>query len=239
MKKTLVLYVFHALNDRVYHFFNNAIFQDDNVDFLVISNNKQNKFELPNYVNVLYRDNIGFDFAGWSEGLLTDDLYKHYENFIFVNSSVIGPFMPTWCKEKWTDVFINGLTDNVKLFGSTINTMQYPWNSSHVQTYIFSMNRETLEYLIECKIFCLNEYTNSIYETVNKKERLMSTKIIQKGWNIGSLFNHYKGVDFTFTTKKVEDYNIEYYDDIMFNEYNNKLWNKYDLVFIKGNRITL
>ena len=37
------------------------------------------------------RNNIGYDFGGWSNALLTNDLYKNYDNFIFANSSVIGP----------------------------------------------------------------------------------------------------------------------------------------------------
>ena len=60
MSKTLVLYVFHQYNERVKHFIQNAIFYDENIDFLVISNNKNNVFEVPPYVKTMYRDNIGF-----------------------------------------------------------------------------------------------------------------------------------------------------------------------------------
>ena len=42
--KLLVLYVFHDYNDRVKHFIENCIFYDENVDFIVISNDKNNKF---------------------------------------------------------------------------------------------------------------------------------------------------------------------------------------------------
>ena len=34
MNKLLVLYVFHIYNDRVKHFIENCIFNDDNVDFV-------------------------------------------------------------------------------------------------------------------------------------------------------------------------------------------------------------
>ena len=49
MTKTLVLYVFHICNDRVKQFIDNAIFKDESVDFIVISNDKENKFEVPEY----------------------------------------------------------------------------------------------------------------------------------------------------------------------------------------------
>jgi lipopolysaccharide biosynthesis protein len=239
MSKTLVLYVFHVVNNRVQHFINNCIFDDKNVDFIIISNNKDNKFIVPNGVKVLLRDNVGYDFGGWSEALLVDDLYKNYDKFIFVNSSVIGPFIPSYYKGKWTDVYIDGLQNNVKLFGSTINTISQPLTKSHVQSYIFSMDINTLQYLISREIFSMTNYAKTFGEAIWLKEVKMSREIINNGWNIGSLFKHYKNVDFTFSTKTPSEYNIEFFGDIMFHVYMNKLWNEYDLVFIKGNRIDI
>jgi hypothetical protein len=244
MLKTLVLYVFHDFNDRVNNFINKCIFYDEFVDFIVISNNKKihNNFKVPDYVKVLFRDNIGYDFGGWSDALLNNNIYKNYNYFIFVNSSTIGPFISTDFKDsknKWTDIYISGLQNNIKLFGSTINTICNPLSDSHVQTYIFSMDVITLQYLIDCKIFNDKEYTKTLQETVNNKEILMSRKIIEKGWNIGSLFRYYKDVDFTFKDKKPNEYNITFLNDIMYNNYRKKLWDEYELVFIKGNRVNI
>ena len=112
--KVLVLYVFHIYNDRVKQFINNAIFYDENIDFIIISNDNTHIFDVPSYVKTFVRDNIGYDFGGWSDALLTDNLYSNYGNFIFVNSSVVGPFMPTYTKVKWTDIYLNGLQNNIK-----------------------------------------------------------------------------------------------------------------------------
>ena len=38
----------------------------------------------------------------------------------------------------------------------------------------------------------------------------MSRKIIENGWNIGSLLTMYDTVDFTFKNKKPEEYNIRF-----------------------------
>ena len=73
-------------------------------------------------------------------------------------------------------------------------------------------------------------------DSINNQEILMSTKIIENNWNIGSLMTYYKNIDFTFRNKKPEDYNIKFLDDVMYPEYRNKIWNEYELVFIKGNR---
>lgn len=240
MNKLLVLYVFHIYNDRVKHFIENCIFNDENVDFIIIINDKtNNKIEVPDYVKTLYRDNIGYDFGAWSDALLTDNLYENYDNFIFVNSSVIGPFIPSNYKDKWTDIYINGLQNNVKLFGSTINTCRDPINLSHVQSYIFSMNKTTLKYLINCEIFSITNYAKTFYDAISQKEILMSRKIIENNWNIGSLLSYYKDVDFTFRSKKPSEYNMEFLDDVMYQNFKDTLWNVYELVFIKGNRVNV
>lgn len=237
MPKILVLYVFDKYSKLVKNFIDNAIFYDENVDFVVIANNMDIDFEVPNYVKKIFRNNIGFDFGGWSFALLENNLYKNYDYFIFANSSIIGPFLPIDYKGKWTDIYINGLQNNIKLFGGTINTMNDPINSSHVQSYIFSLDRDALDYLINCEIFTVNHYCIDLWEVVRTKEILMSRKIIENGWNIGSLLEYYSGVDFTFKTKQPYDYSITFLDDIMFATYRNVLWHDSQLVFIKGNRI--
>ena len=239
--KLLVLYVFHIYNERVRHFIDKCVFEDDDVDFIIISNDKTNinMINVPNFKNVrrLFRDNIGYDFGGWSDALLlSNNLYEQYENFIFVNSSVIGPFIPSYCKLKWTDIYVNGLRGDVKLFGSTINTITQPLTLSHVQSYIFSMDKTTLQYLIKCEIFSTTKYAATFNDAIWQKEVAMSRKIIENNWNIGSLLPMYDGVDFTFANKKPADYTTAFLDDIMYPRFKNSLWNEYQLVFIKGNR---
>jgi len=260
--KTLVLYVYHIYNDRVSHFLNNAIFKDESVDFIVISNIPDDTIPtnlsddwvihtyvdtkidlscnlpdgLPDYVKFFPRKNVGYDFGGWSDAILTNDLYKQYDRFIFVNSSVMGPFIPSYYQGKWTDIYLNGLQGNIKLFGSTINTCEDPLNKSHVQSYLFSMDRETLQFLIDCEIFSTTNYANTFNDAIWQKEVLMSKKIIENGWNIGSLFDYYTGVDFTFRDKKPWEYDKPFLNDIM-NMHSKYMWSKYQLVFVKGNRM--
>jgi len=235
--KTLVLYLFHEYNKRVNYFINNALFRDDQVDFIFICNNKEINFVVPEYVKVIKRDNLGYDFGGWSDALLTNDLYKSYDNFIFANSSIIGPFLKPDYKGKWTDLYLNRLTNKIKLFGSTINTCTKPLSHSHVQSYIFAMDLNTLDFLIDKKIFTMDEYCKTFEDTINKKEILMSRHVIKNGWNIGCFHKYYDNVDFTFNTKKPSEYKLPFLDDIMYPRYKDKLWIKDGLVFIKGNRM--
>ena len=237
MSKTLVLYVFHQYNNRVEYFLKNCLLPYENVDFVVICNSQKITFTVPPYVKKILRDNIGFDFGGWSHGLLHENAYTHYDRFIFVNSSVMGPFL-TDKNKKWTDIYLDELKDNIKLFGSTINTCNDPLHKSHIQSYIFAMDRTTLEYLIQCEIFSLSNLAKNMNEAIWNKEVLMSRKIIEKGWNIGSHMKQYKGIDFTFSNKKPHEYDIKFLADILYSNTRNILWNEYDLVFIKGNRVS-
>jgi hypothetical protein len=182
-KKILVLFVYHIYNNRVKNFIKKCIFNDDNIDFIIISNTKNQynnnilkTISRRKNVKMLFRDNVGYDFGGWSEALLKDNLYENYENYIFVNSSVVGPFLKPDFKGRWTDIYINGLKDNVKLFGSTINTIKDPLNWAHVQSYIFSMDKTTLKYLIDCSIFSNTNYAKTFNSAIYEKEVLMSRK---------------------------------------------------------------
>lgn len=244
--RTLVLYVFHEYNERVDYFINNAIFKDEGIDFVVICNDPILTFNVPDYVGILRRNNHGHDFGGWSHALFHHDIYKTYDNFIFVNSSVMGPYVPTEYKGRWTDLYLNGLKDGVKLFGSTINCQFFmrqdiplelhPIVFSHLQSYIFCMDRETVEFLIQSDVFSIANHSDIFLKTIENKEVGMSRKIIENGWNIGCMMTRYQGVDFRFIYKKPDDYGIQFLGDIMFPEYVNKAFTPEELVFIKGNR---
>jgi lipopolysaccharide biosynthesis protein len=241
MVKTLVLYVFHTWNSRVKHFLETCIFYDETIDFVVICNDKHFSFQVPTLKNVrkVQRDNIGYDFGGWSEALLENNVYKNYDSFVFVNSSVMGPYFPPGYRGKWTDIYLDGLQGDIKLFGSTINTCRNPLTTSHVQSYIFSMNQTTLQFLMDEGIFSITNYAKTFDEAIWQKEVLMSQKIVQHGWNIGSRMRYYQGVDFRFRDKKPSDYTFPFLDDIMYPQFRNKIWNEHVLVFIKGNRVPL
>ena len=246
MSKTLVLFVYHIYNKRVKHFIEKSIFYDPNVDFVVISNNGYPPPYVPPYVKTLVRANIGFDFGGWSHALLLENqaegggkkFYEDYDQFIFVNSSVMGPFLTPGFAGKWTDIYLQGLQGNIKLFGSTINCCEEPQTKAHVQSYIFSMNKETLEHLISCEIFSTSNYAATFGDAIWCKEVLMSRKVIERGWNIGCLLPQYRGVDLTFQSRPVKSYPIKW-GDLMTKESRKVDWNEYQLVFVKGNRLEI
>jgi len=231
--KILVLYAFHQYNERVEHFIKHAIFKDPMFDFVIICNNRSINISVPDYVTVLKRDNIGYDFGAWSEGLLRDDRYKTYNYFIFVNSSIIGPYLPVGYTKPWPFRFLDGLQGNIKLFGSTINTIRDPVNKSHVQSFAYAMGREVLEYLLSKEIFSITKFAQTFNDAIWQHEVRMSREVIAHGWNIGSLMRHYTDVDFTFKSRGLASYKITWHDDLM---YPNCGLVRNEVMFMKGNR---
>ena len=131
--------------------------------------------------------------------------------------------------------------NDVKLFGSTINTQCNPEVSSHVQSYIFSVDREALEHLIYTEIFSLTNSSKTFQDAITNKEIKMSRDIIDNNWNIGCLHRYYKDIDFRYINKlNQKDFNyVKKYGDIMVKKYQNYLWKNKELVFVKGNRLQL
>jgi len=239
----LVIYTFFEAAPLPEAFIEKAIFKDEYVDFLVVYNHPSEKipYKLPKYVKKLYRKNLGFDFGAWSYGLEHDKNYEKYDYYIFANASVEGPHVPANSFfNKWTDYYVNGIKENIHLFGSTINcadlsTKIHPSTLAHVQSYIFCIDRKAAKYLRECKIFDTENFTKDKIDTIIYKEIEMSRKIIEKGWNIGCLHKYYRGTNFIDLSKNTVEF--QYLGDVMTVQNRNIVWTPEELIFIKGNRM--
>lgn len=83
--------------------------------------------------DILVRDNVGFDFLSWREGLELVGA-DAFDEVIFTNSSVYGP---VWPVER---VFASPITGNGGLWGMTISRQ----HAVHLQSYFLAMSRALL-----------------------------------------------------------------------------------------------
>jgi hypothetical protein len=77
--------------------------------------------------------------------------YQDYKYFVFVNSSVRGPYLPAYMDDiTWTQAFTSQFTTTVKLVGSSINCEKTHWkgdvkgrtrHNAHVQSYAIATDR--------------------------------------------------------------------------------------------------
>lgn len=236
--RTVILYVFHEITPMVL-FFDKHTFKKEGYDFIyvvndvTITNEELAKLNMSNITKVIKRKNIGNDFGAWSDAVLELDLQDKYDNIIFLNSSVYGPVVNVTNDSNWCDIMLNGLSDEVKLFGSTINGAY----NFHVQSYAFCMTTETLKYLIEKGIF-KKGLNPSKDDLIKNYELRMSKLILDKGWNIGCLIGYTRGIDFRKEElKKRITYNYHpKYPDVQHRCFLHNLLKPKEVLFVKGNR---
>jgi hypothetical protein len=159
-------------------------------------------------IHIVDRPNTGYDFGAWAAGLET--LRKGPEPFpthcIFLNSSVRGPFLPSYVTAAadvtWPTLFLAPLDKhNVKLVGPTINVFKQPNGAPprpHVQSYAFGCDAATVAFLQKAGVF--TDASDDKLQVIAEQEVRMSTAILQQpNWNIGCFVREYAGIDYRNT----------------------------------------
>ena len=146
----------------------------------------------------LSHPNVCFDWGtyGWvlESGHVDVAAYTH---FIFVNSSVRGPFIPVHSAQPWSAALISQLTASVKLVGPTISCEAVHvggkvHDNPHVQSYVAATDRTGLELLRGAGVFLCR---TTIRDTIVFGELGASKAIIDAGYNLGALMRRYANVD--------------------------------------------
>lgn len=120
-------------------------------DFVFVLNGKTDMDEvipinIPN-IRIVKRPNACYDLGSMGEVLARDnyELVRKYKRFILMNSSIRGPFMPTWAEnECWSDKYLGKVNETVKLVGMSYNC--HP--SRHVQSMIFATDAKGIRILL-------------------------------------------------------------------------------------------
>jgi hypothetical protein len=216
ISRTLIIYVFgksHALAEQNLAFFiRTAVRQSHHADYYFILQQINNEiFDetklpiLPSNADYIQHENRCFDIGtvGWflSSGMIDRSRYKY---FIFLNSSVRGPFIVSYYDSSiWYTIFTRRLNDHIKLVGCTISCQI----STHVQSYLWALDLETLDFLLKnSTVFACHE---SMDHTINNAEIGASKILLDSGYGIDSLMRKYQDVDFRYnrTTKCVDKLN--------------------------------
>jgi hypothetical protein len=257
--EVLLVYVYanthpHALGNLIY-FVQTAVRKNDGVHYYFIvqktGNLSRNSFHLPQLPsNAWYvqHENKCFDIGtiGWflrtymvENSRLGIQAYKY---FIFMNSSIRGPFFPPYYltlltsyetrhhkKFHWYSLFTQRLNHKIKLVGCTISCEISP----HVQTYLMGTDLIGLSLLMRPEngrdIFgCYNDLPDvSIYSEV-----AASTRILKNGFWIDSLQTKYQGLDFSREENKNCNRRLNPYFDRAVDGFT---LDPYEIVFVKYN----
>jgi hypothetical protein len=257
MKKSLCIFNYFEKNEEYkencLYFIQHGI--NLNSDYIFVVNGESSIIFPQNFI-VLYRENAGFDFQAYTH--VIDDLNKkgqlhQYDYFIFINSSVRGPYINKHKLDNWQKTFIDMIKGNVKLVGTTINILngsndcvnvfdeglkiyenigvKRPY--THVQSQMFVMDRECLFFLKD-KIFN-NKDIDDFMTVVINKEIMMSQYVLLNGWNIDCIASLYKGHDYRIIKKDINP-TSQCGDSYYPNCYFGKTLRPKDVIFFKTNR---
>lgn len=158
------------------------------VDFVFVVNGESTAtFPSADNVLVIRRENTCYDFGSWGIGLQNLEQKLHtYKYFVFLNSSVRGPFLPIYFPQEqhWTSIFTNLITKQEKLVGLAINCPDGVGRTFiHVQSMLFATDWQTLQLLRADGIF----HCSTTYQQAMRVEGDMSKLVLDKGYNLGSV----------------------------------------------------
>ena len=164
-KKILITYVYfeNARSLKNINFFiKNGVFNNNIVqyNFIIKGDKCSVKFTIYDNINIYKMKNEGYDFGGYSYSINLINK-QDFDYFIFLNDSIIGPFIPRYIsKYYWYIYFINLISNKIKLVGITINKDIINKVPKHVQSMAFATDNIGLQLLIDNNIFNLNNNIN-------------------------------------------------------------------------------
>jgi len=249
--KILTIYHFfekdHTYVKNFYHFLRFGY--SPNIDYVVVIAGKHT-INLPQFKNLtyLFTENKNNDYGGYCIAIKKVENITDYDFVFFINSSVRGPYIPSYMTENWTSYFTKHLSDEVGLVGVAINILpkhdslskfykeKYggDGNFSHVQTTAYGMPQKTLRHLINIGFYDLNNCYNKD-EVIRDYEIKLSQEVISAGWNIKCLLPEYNTIDYRQPHYDVNP-TASKGDPCCSFAYFGRTPHPFELVFIKTNR---
>ena len=154
------------------------------------------------WVTILYRENGGLDFGGYNHSIAWTIKHRGlmgYTYFVFINSSLRGPFMPKWTPPgmHYTDTLTGLFRDNpkVKLAGSYISCLpeMEPIPGPILESLFFAVDRESLDWLIQDEAFSIRD--SKADAVLFGEYSLMRTVMRRGGFVEGLSIRYAKGID--------------------------------------------
>ena len=207
MHKTVISYAYFETENSIYNFdfFIRTGIVDDCL-FVIVINEHRCSVEIPNKENIIIirRDNVGYDFG--AHGATIKYLLNKYngelsfEYFIFMNCSVIGPFLPSYHTGNWTNIFTSKITDTVKLVGTSIVSLEYGRRRSldlisgpNVEGFCFCLDKIGFEIVYQKGTVFVDHKTKD--DAIRNGEFGLSQPIFAAGYSIDCLLYRYQDVN--------------------------------------------
>ena len=188
--RLLIVYAYHETPDarrNLGFFCRHGVTPNRDRQYVIVINGKCSiEDQIPTFenVSVVKRANTGFDFGAWAHAIRESQL-DQFDYFVFLNSSVAGPFLPTYQDvSQWPTPFVSMLDGQIKLAGLSSDM----WDGSPiVHSMLLCTDRVGLDLLIRNGVFTGNDDDASKEDVIHKREVRASKIIIQSGFRVDSL----------------------------------------------------
>jgi len=164
----------------------------DEAHFVFVIAGRRLGVALPKRSNVerYDRDNHGMEFCGVAEVLkMMAKRAERFSFFIFLNSSVRGPFYPIFMRGTWTHGLTHRLDASTKLSGVSIGCGRSGF--VHLQSFVLATDCVRLQVIIPA-LRCWHSKRDAIFGS----EFPISRAIIGKGYNLASTMRFWYGHKF-------------------------------------------
>ncbi len=229
------------------------------MDFVIVVAG-HHTIDLPKADNLQYHftPNENFDYGGYASAIRTLDLLHQYEHFIFVNTSVRGPFLPPYIGksigQSWDQILIDLLEPGVGIAGTAIALTpahhsiaklyhtKYGVSShnenilAHVQSTCYILPKASLQFLVNMG-FYEGAPSLSKDETVRDYEIRLSQLLLAQGLNLKCVLPEYSQPDYRELKNDINPASREG-DSGFVNSYFGRTVHPYESMFIKTSRNT-
>jgi O-antigen biosynthesis protein len=127
-------------------------------------------------LNVLVKENTGYDFGAWKSGLtLLNKQINNYEHLILCNDSVYGPFTQL-------EAIFNRMNKNYDVWSMTDNyEIKY-----HLQSYFMVYSKKAIKHKIFQRHFNDFKIYNTKLDIILKNEVIFSNSLYNSNLNVGT-----------------------------------------------------
>ena len=202
--KSVVIYTYFMSPSSDYNlsfFVKKEVKYRKDIDYIVVINGHKyaDSIVFPKISNlkVLKRNNIGVDFGGYNSALkYIENKNETYDYYFFMNSGVIGPIIPHYYKQHWSNIFIKKINNLVKLVGTTIVCLPHNDDGGYgpkVEGFFFMVDSVGLSILKKEKTIFYNHPDK--YSAVVKGEYGLSKCILENGYSIDCMLPKYQNID--------------------------------------------
>lgn len=247
--KLAVIYHYYEL-DQMYKdnliYFVSSIWNENLDLYIVIAGEYTISLPSKSNITILEVENKNNDYGGYADlinsGLMSTN---DYDAYLFVNSSVRGPFVPVYSDTSWSQAFTNRILNGDALVGSSINYL--PSNStysapfypdtkeeldlSHIQTTAYALSKKALNHLIDSGFYSIQDAMPKD-KVIREYEIGFTQQIRAAGFTVSHLLSSSVNQDDVIK----HNFSVDSGDLLNKNGYYCRTLSPFELMFIKVNR---